>query len=313
MPTTEAKRIDVAVGVVFDAHGRVLLAQRQHGQHLAGLWEFPGGKQEPGETLAQTLSRELAEELGITVTHAAPWKDIEHDYPECSVRLHFWQVTAFDGEAAGLLGQTLAWVLPRQLLGYPLPSPSRPIAHALSLPDVYAIVDDHVFEDWLGAFTRRLDQGYRLLQARLKNTPPDQALYVVRQARKLADAAGAWLLINSAAPTCVHGLGHGLHLTARDLDLMTRRPDHCQWLAASCHSTQELAKAQSLGVDFAVLGPVNASLTHPDRPGIGWAAFASLTRASILPLYALGGMTVEHGSTAKQHGGQGIAAIRSLT
>lgn len=100
--------IDVAAGIIWQA-GRFLAAQRPPDKPHAGFWEFPGGKLEPGEDAAQALARELAEELDIRVRTAAFWRCTEHDYPErgLHVRLHFFHVTAFDGQPSSREGQAL--------------------------------------------------------------------------------------------------------------------------------------------------------------------------------------------------------------
>ncbi len=312
MPTTEAEVIDVAVGVVLDKQGRVLIAHRQKHQHLAGYWEFPGGKTEQNETLHHALSRELSEELGISVTQAQPWQIIEHHYPECAVRLHFWRVTGFTGTATGQLGQEIIWAWPRQLADYCFPPPSLPMVNRLRLPKVYAIIDDSVGTDLLGECRYLLEQGYRLLQARLKRMEPAAVADFLRQAKSLAETHHAWLLVNSTAPDSSHKLAHGLHLTSRDLLALEQRPSGFNWVSASCHNPIELAHAWRLGLDFAALGPVQTSQSHPDQPGIGWTAFQQMAQACPLPIYALGGMTLTDIEPALDCGGQGIAAIRGL-
>jgi 8-oxo-dGTP diphosphatase len=105
----ERTPVDVAVGVLIDGDGRFLLTSRPAGKVFAGYWEFPGGKLEPGETVAQALSRELHEELGITIGAAHPWHVELMDYPHARVRLHFCKVFEWQGEFQMREAQAMAW------------------------------------------------------------------------------------------------------------------------------------------------------------------------------------------------------------
>jgi 8-oxo-dGTP diphosphatase len=127
-PPTE---LHVAAGVVCDGSGRVLIAQRTAGRHLAGHWEFPGGKVAPGETAIEALARELREEIGIEVGSAEPLVRYRHAYPERVVLLDVWLVTGHAGEPRALEGQPLRWETPDRLLDAGLLEADRPIVEAL--------------------------------------------------------------------------------------------------------------------------------------------------------------------------------------
>ena len=107
--TAEREVVDVAVGVLIDAAGRFLLTSRPTGKVYAGYWEFPGGKLETGETVAQALRRELHEELGITIGAALPWQQEVVDYPHARVRLHFCKVREWTGDLEMREAQAMAW------------------------------------------------------------------------------------------------------------------------------------------------------------------------------------------------------------
>jgi len=113
--------IDVAAGLVF-RDGKLLITRRSAGAHLAGLWEFPGGKREPGETFKQCLHRELREELGIEVRVLALIEDFVHHYPGRSVRLKFFRCRWLRHEPRPILCQSLAWITPGQLSQYAFPA-----------------------------------------------------------------------------------------------------------------------------------------------------------------------------------------------
>ena len=110
----------VVAAAIIERGGRWLLARRLKGTHLEGLWEFPGGKVDPGETLEACLVRELREELGVASNvHGLRWSTT-HDYPAKRVELHFYDCS-IDGEPQPLLGQELRWVSAPELAALPLP------------------------------------------------------------------------------------------------------------------------------------------------------------------------------------------------
>lgn len=131
MPTTVADSVLVAVGVVQNTSGAVLIAKRPEGAHQGGLWEFPGGKVEQGETVLQALKRELKEELGIDVFDSQPLLDIHHDYGDKQVTLCVHTVTGYEGLPVGREGQPLCFVAKSDLASYEFPAANNAILSAL--------------------------------------------------------------------------------------------------------------------------------------------------------------------------------------
>ncbi len=127
--------VHVVAAAVIDAAGRVLIAQRPAGKHLAGGWEFPGGKLEPGEERAVGLARELREELGITIATPRPLIRVQHAYPSRVVLLDMWVVKRYAGEPQGLDGQALRWCPQEELPSANLLPADKPIVAALRLPE----------------------------------------------------------------------------------------------------------------------------------------------------------------------------------
>jgi 8-oxo-dGTP diphosphatase len=127
--------IHVVAGAVIDASGRVLIAQRPTGKHLAGGWEFPGGKLEPGEARASGLARELEEELGIAIRSPRPLIRVRHTYPYGEVLIDMWVVRSYSGSPRGLDGQALKWLSQDELEEAELLPADGPIVRALRLPE----------------------------------------------------------------------------------------------------------------------------------------------------------------------------------
>jgi 8-oxo-dGTP diphosphatase len=126
-------QIKVVAGVLVDDEGAVLIAQRLPGTHMAGRWEFPGGKLEEGESPRQGLKRELHEELGIQVLAAEPLVRLAHQYSDRRVQLDVWLVTRYQGQPRSLEGQALRWVAPGMLHSVDLLEADAPIIEALQI------------------------------------------------------------------------------------------------------------------------------------------------------------------------------------
>lgn len=307
----EVPTLTVVAAVIRGPDGRILIARRAANADQGGLWEFPGGKLEPGESQLAGLRRELREELGIVVTAAAPLLHVSHRYPHRQVHLQVFEVTAWQGEPTGCEGQPLRWVAPDELLAHAFPAANLPIVTAARLPRCCLITpepDD--LTTWLGQLDACLQAGVELVQCRAHRLAPAAYADLAREAVGLVHARGARILLN-ADPALAAALGaDGVHLSSQRLRATATRPLPAPALiSAACHNPAEMALAAAAGCDFVLISPVAPTNSHPDAPGLGWAGLAALTRDSRLPAYALGGMDAEALPAAVAAGCIGVAAI----
>ena len=295
----------------------MLLSRRPDHAHQGGLWEFPGGKLEPGEPVEAGLARELAEELGVTPTLMRRLIRVRHRYPDREVLLDVWRVDAWRGEPEGREGQAIEWVAPGDLPERALPAADLPVALAVRLPPACLITPEPepgpALSRFLESLVRSLEAGVRLVQLRVRSLAPAPLRALAREALAVCRERGAWMLVNGD-PELAEAVGaDGVHLPARALATLRERPfGPGRWVGASCHDERELDRAQALGVDFVVLSPVRETASHPGARPLGWERYGSLAGQANRPVYALGGLTPADLPLAWSHGAQGIAAIRSL-
>jgi 8-oxo-dGTP diphosphatase len=304
-------RIEVAAAVLQRPDGSFLLAQRPERKVYAGYWEFPGGKVEHGESTLAALSRELHEELGIDVQRAYPWLTRDYDYEHAHVRLRFFRVTAWSGELDGRENQAFAWQRIDAMTVAPLLPANGPILRALALPALYGVSNagEVGVDVFMGRLEAALGRGLKLVQLREKSLSESELRDLASRVTALARSHGAKVLVNADPQLAARTAADGVHLTAARLMQTRARPD-CALVGASCHGERELAHAAALGLDFAVLGPLRETATHPDASTLGWRRFAALVTDYPLPVYAIGGLTPSDFHEAWNAGAHGIAAIR---
>lgn len=316
--------VQVAVGVILDADGRVLVSRRHKDAHQGGFWEFPGGKIEAGEELKQALARELVEELGIEVLAASFWFTQVYAYPDKQVALQICQVRSFRGEPRGLEGQPLRWLFPDELDPENFPPANRPIIEALQKvpsmnlpnPPLYLIADPARCP--AGRFMSTLEQalsaGVRWVQLRAKTL--DQAAYLSLAAEVLALARtyDAKLLLNGDPAMLDEMAADGIQLSANRLAAMQSKAQepHLGLWGASCHDLAELQAAEVAGVDFALLSPVYPTASHPGAPTLGLTRFAELARQTRMPVLALGGLSPARVPELMTAGAAGIAVLGGI-
>lgn len=311
------KLIHVAVGVIYDADGKILIAKRPESVHQGGLWEFPGGKVDRGENIEQALARELREELNIHVLASEPLIQIRHHYPDKSVLLDVHSITRFSGVACGNEGQPIQWVNAAQLDQYEFPAANHPIITAINLPTTYAITGTLIDEQsFIAHMINVLDAGVGILQLRIPGLSLIQyqdLLYVIAD---LAVAYKVQLQINTSVDvfqqiqSLFPRINAGIHLNRYEAAKLDKRSvANDILLGVSCHNAQEIEHAQAIGADYLLLSPVNKTLSHPDASPLGWGRFKELVELANVPVYALGGVDEKDVAVARANGAQGVASI----
>ncbi len=314
-----ANLIHVAVGVVIGDDEKILIAKRPLQVHQGGLWEFPGGKVELGETLAHALQRELREELNITALVTEPLIKIRHTYNDPhgdkTVLLDVHKVTSFSGVPHGNEGQPIQWVLPNQLCEYEFPAANNPIITAINLPRRLLITGSASSDDeYLSRIQRALEAGIRCVQLRVQNPNTPQFFLLAEKTLELCDRYSAKLILNTTPQFFLDNDASryhcGLHLNVKELMRCEERPIAKSTLfGASCHNATEIAQARKINADYIFLSPVCATPSHPGASVMGWENFSRLIEFVARPVFALGGMSEADLPKAVSAGAQGIAGI----
>ena len=305
------KIVEVSAAVIRNPEGGFLLGQRAPDTFYPGYWEFPGGKVEAGETPREALVRELDEELGIRVEEAWPWITREHLYEHAHVKLHFFDVPVWQGEPRDHVHSALAWQRAGQTEVSPMLPANGPILKALCLPNAMGVTQAWKIgvEAQLAALDRALARGLRLVQIREMGLPEEAREAFVSEACARCERAGALALVNGPESLARSASSKGLHLNSERLLACRERPDF-EWVGASCHTRAELEHAAKLGLDYALLGHVLPSASHPGEAPLGWARFAELVLDLPMPVLAIGGLSPEDMALARGNGAHGIAMIR---
>ncbi|MFM1895811.1 MAG: hypothetical protein RLZZ385_885 [Pseudomonadota bacterium] len=308
--------VHVAVGVVLDAQDQVLIALRPLHQHQGGLWEFPGGKVESGETVVEALDREFREELDVRIDprHCHPLQKILHHYLDKSVLLDVWTVSEISGRPRGLQGQEVRWQSVAELQPANFPAANRAIIRTLQLPRRIAITPpDLELSQLLSRLPILRSRGVGLLQLRLPEVSANSLQKIVGELIRHCQKQGLQLMVNGTVQQIAQHSGIGLHLNSQRLMAVTSRPVPTDVLfSASCHNEQELQQALNAGVDFVLLSPVQTSKSHPGVPGMGWDRFQTLADKVSIPVFALGGLREADLVRARSAGAHGIAAISAF-
>lgn len=308
--------MEVAIGIVINQAGQILVSKRPEGTFMPGYWEFPGGKVEAGESVSEALRRELKEEVGIKVLDYEPLITFHHAYLERAVHLHACKILTWQGQAKSQEGQSIDWVSLEELANRNVLPANAAIINAIRLPHIYWVTPDYQQEK--DTFEKRLDrmlaQGIKLIRFRSHALSNDEYTVVAQAVIAQCHESGASVLLDRD-PALVYDLNaDGLHLTRHRLLQPSERPiGQDKWLAASCHNQAEVRQANRIGVDFMTISPIHQPHSHPDAQPLGWLDFLSLNDEAKCPVYALGGLTQKDLKTAQEHGAQGVCGIKGLS
>lgn len=311
------KLVHVAVGVIVNSDGKILIAKRPLSAHQGGLWEFPGGKVDAGETIQQALVRELREELAIDVLASEPLIQIRHHYPDKSVLLDVYKVIRFTGEPRGNEGQPVQWVDAQALKKFEFPAANRPIISAINLAPAYLITGNFFDQvDFNARLHRALMKGVHLVQLRVADFNIDLHKSLLETAAAAINKVNAQLIINCSpaefnrAVQVYPVIKLGLHLNRHHAAQLTARPVESDVLfGISCHNADEIVHAQTIGADYLLLSPLLTTASHPSATPLGWEQFSALVELANVPVYALGGVSESHIPLAQACGAQGVAGI----
>ena len=298
--------IEVVAAVIRDSEGNVLIAQRPLDKHQGGKWEFPGGKVEKGESRRSALVRELYEELGIEIGHSTRLISVYHEYEDKAIYLDVYEVLQWNGTAAGKEGQPVRWVACESLNEFEFPAANASIVEAAMLPKQIKILGTAVdIDSYKEVFISNLESGHRMfLQAFNEEEtifkPDHESLNWLLD--KAADN-NATIVLESPPPLIRND--YSLHLSADELLKIQERPV-ANKVSATCSTPGDLFKAQRLGLDFIIIGPVLTSSAQDGRQALGWPTFQSLSGRINLPIYASGGLTTKDMELAREYGAQGI-------
>jgi len=308
--------LHVVAGVVYNAENKVLIAHRLESFDQGGLWEFPGGKLEKGESAESALVREFKEEIGIVIQKARPLIRITHAYPHKTILLDVWQVEKWQGLAQGREGQAIEWCSVDKLDDKPFPAANYAIIKAIRLPDLYWITPEPVKWNDKSLFYRLeacLDKEISLIQLRAKHLSERDYCCCAEKMLKLCQNYKANLLVNSTPQIALSVGAQGVHLNSARLTACAARPLPKHLIVgSSCHNAQDIQQAHVIQTDFIVLSPVKKTDSHPDAKLLGWLNFFQLTELATCPVFALGGMSTKDKTMAWAHGAQGIAGIRNI-
>jgi 8-oxo-dGTP diphosphatase len=304
------------VGLVRGAAQEILISKRKADVLEGGLWEFPGGKIEDGETSLDALARELTEEVGVLPSVAVPTFGYIYAHKQYDLKIFVYDVLKWSGNVYPREGQEILWVKDYELKNYGMPTANKPIKIAAILPHYSLVTAPFLGDDeaYLKKIELCLMGGVRLIQFRPQTSDKVLLEEIAKKMSILCKKFHALVMLNVAMlADQFHELVQyfdGVHFPSKELLRLSKRPVPSSILtSASCHNQKELLKAQDVGLDFVYLSPVLPPISHLAFDHLGWNRSADLARGAGLPVYGLGGMRASDVSTACGIGLHGISMV----
>jgi len=306
---------EVAIGIVKNPRGAVLISKKKKEDYLEGLWELPGGKKEAGETIGNTLRRELKEELGIEVLRYRPLIKISVSDRYPAINLNVFEVIDWCGEPKGEEGQEILWLVQEKFSDFSFPENNFGINSAVFLPSLVAVTPPlgRDIDEYTREIKRLVKNGVKLVQVRPLTENEKVLKDLGNSLSEIMSTGEANLMINGKLSQFNHISFQGLHLNCQEARKYHTRPiSRFHLLSTSCHNIKEVEHAEKIGVDFIYLSPINKTVTHRARSPLGWVELQYLVKNCSVPVYALGGLTLPDVVSARELGCQGIALKSAL-
>jgi 8-oxo-dGTP diphosphatase len=297
---------------------KIFLSRRQAGQHLENLWEFPGGKLEPGESRFHALKRELEEENGIQVVSALPFRSVKHRYDDKRVYLDVWEVKHYRGAPHGREGQETTWQSIDNLFELDFPDADVLMLKALDLPSHLLFIpqyDMDKLDPLLEQFRSTLERcHYPLIVFHAPHFSDKAYADAATQLSSAAQDLDLKVEVVISRPNLKAMHAKSLQeFKYRRLDngllpqIDKRRLSEELRYSAACHSQSDLRKAQALGCSFATLSIIRNTLASAGRQAKGWNDLRSMIGSLDIPVYALGGVRRVDLALARYQGAVGVA------
>lgn len=311
------KTLRVAIGIVKNELDQLLLTKRADTKHLAGTWEFPGGKVASQESFKMALRRELLEEVGIHITQTRKIIEFNHRYDDYYIHFQVYEITQYLNKISAKEGQPIRWVKLKELDEVQFPAANNVIIDALRLPSLYMITDQQFTKDnMLNNVQQQLRNGIRLIQYRAHQLTQSEYTATAKVIRELCEQYNATMICNCDLDWIDTITPHGVHLSSKRLRDVYQYNNNSsnvkKFFSASCHTKHEIELANQLGVRSILIGPVHYTASHPNAANLKWEGFNQLCQDSNVPVYALGGISKDQVPLAIAHGAQGIAGISTF-